>query len=86
MTKVCKTCEAEFETEKKTVAYCCEPCRRTAQLAQKHKHYEKVKGRSLEAKTRKAREGLSIADVVKLAREAGMSYGQYVGRYTISES
>lgn len=86
MTKVCKTCGEEFETEKKLIAYCCEPCRRTAQLAQKHKHYEKVKGRSKEAKMRKAVDGLRIADVVKLARDAGMSYGQYVGRCTRSGS
>jgi hypothetical protein len=61
----CAYCGVIFEADKKR-KYCCEDCRL------------KMNGRRLAKPKARKKASLSLEQVAKLSREAGMSYGEYV--------
>ena len=86
MTKKCVICGSEFETESAKSLICANvECKRMRQKLYREEHkknrcYQFESYRAPERKRTKRKKPLSISEVGKLAREAGMSYGQYVGQ------
>ncbi len=69
--KRCEFCGKEFEGEHNRV-YCCDECK-------KQGYREKDRRKRAENK-RKRKSNQELTDVAALAKEAGMTYGQYVAR------
>lgn len=86
--KICKWCGKEFKPIHYGCVYCSDECRRLHHLADVKQHYRENKKASTEEK-KTARQMVTgkrdpvkpkktIAQVVREARERGMSYGQYM--------
>ena len=79
MKKKCEICGVKFETHRKNAKYCSDACRKEANRknnAEKNKSpYEKKEERRLD----------HLAEINQRAREAGMSYGKYVGMLYLEE-
>ena len=75
--KNCVICGAEFSASRRTTKYCCDVCRKEGSVrnaAERSKNeYEEQKRPD------------RIAEINALAREAGMSYGKYVGMLYLQE-
>lgn len=63
----CKWCGVEFKSLRKR-KYCCDRCRL------------KANGRLLSVPKKKAKNFMSIEEVARASREAGLSYGLYVAQ------
>ena len=72
-TKLCGICGKEFEVKAKNQRYCCCECKSKATKIAQAKGREKTR----EAKKKKT-EKLSVTEIDKLAKAAGMSYGKYI--------
>lgn len=77
--KICPVCGREFVTERRR--YCSEGCSREARIKN-----QKIRNRELSRKPRpistkprgKPEQVSSLQELARKAREAGMTYGQYV--------
>lgn len=77
--RTCPICGREFVTERRR--YCSESCSREARI-----EYQKKANREMSRKPRpvsavprvKPKKASSLQELARKAREAGMSYGQYV--------
>jgi len=74
--KQCTICGASFETTNIHAKYCSDPCRKKAS----RKSYRQAKAKEKEELERKKNMQQSIIDIAVLARQAGMTYGQYVAK------
>ena len=70
----CEICRRDFETNNPNAKYCSKECGLKA-------HREKDRERKIKqrAQRRAGYSGATLTEVAIAAREAGMSYGQYVG-------
>lgn len=79
--KICQICEKEFTAigiNKKRMIYCSDECRKKGRN-KKSNEYHKANSSSLTRKNVQRRKpALSIGEISKRAREAGMTYGKYV--------
>ena len=86
----CEMCGETFEAKSKLARYC-EECR-PIRFAQKQKEYKSKKKREKKIEGQKGNGGKvqvcldkdnmkQIAILAKKARQVGMNYGEYVGRY-----
>lgn len=75
----CKLCGNTFEAAGSNAKFCPE-CKKTRSKVYKkhHKEWEQNKKARERAERKKA---LSIEEAAKMARDAGMSYGEYVLKY-----
>lgn len=71
----CAYCGKEFEIEKNTVAKYCSILCRNRRNNHMQRQQEKIKRLSNRTKLNAA-----VTDIAREAKEAGMSYGQYVAR------
>lgn len=71
-TLICKYCGKEFYG-KIRAEYCSDECRHQVQLEQKRRYREK--------KNRNHKRDLSLTNLAALARNEGLTYGQYVAKY-----
>lgn len=71
MQKKCKYCGKEFNSTKNDRRYCSDECRKKSQL-------EMSKKRRKGAHIKKP--NAAVVDIAVKAREAGMTYGQYVAK------
>lgn len=71
----CGICGKKFEGYLSS-KYCSDECRRTARRQNDRESDARRKYRKKEKKVKN--QTVSISDIAKLARQAGMSYGQYV--------
>ena len=82
MIKICEVCGEEFVTDRKDKIFCSKPCshegelRRKREYAKTYKTYKKMK----RDEPQPIKPAMSIAEIAKLAREKGMTYGQYVAQ------
>ena len=78
--KKCENCGKKF-TGRRT-KYCSEFCRKKAKIAKmtesRKVDFEAVKPKVMKPKTKPK---LSLEEVAKLANDAGLTYGQYVGKH-----
>ena len=77
--RICKNpdCQAEFETTHHARMYCCHKCANTFSYK---KQNELVKARKKEAINGKNK---SVISITVMARQHGMSYGQYVAKFGV---
>lgn len=75
MTFYCCMCGNQFNSRAGNAKYC-PKCRQCV----KHKGKPYIPSAKLRPRPKPARQQLSISQVCRLAREAGLSYGQYVAR------
>ena len=73
---ICRVCGKRFEKKNSTHKYCSSSC---SEKAKRKKQYEEFKSGE-ESRVEGVR-GKSIAEIVKAATKAGMSYGMYVARF-----
>ena len=74
----CQCCNREFEAKYKNKRYCPE-CDLALEKELKRKYAEQWRtGKKHEKRAEKAKPVLSIAEISKRAKAAGMTYGQYV--------
>lgn len=64
----CAICEKEFEPKRKNQDCCSEECSQERQ-------------RNISRWNKKLINKLSLSDINRMAREKGMSYGQFIARY-----
>lgn len=79
----CPICKKDFQTVCTNRVYCSDACQREAGRIKNHERgvqYKVKRQKSAQKKTRKANE---LTEIDKLARAAGMTYGQYVAKYGI---
>ena len=80
MTKFCANCGNKF-TGRRT-KYCSEFCRKKAKIsnmtASRKADFEAVKPKVMKPKTKPK---LSLEEVAKLAKDAGITYGKYVAQH-----
>lgn len=81
--KECKNCGNPFEPKNQQQMYCCEKCRLSARRdTYQRKYLRKCRQKKLEAETnerkKKAEKQNLLAEMNRLAKAAGMSYGQYM--------
>lgn len=83
--KPCKQCGKLFQPIRSTHVYCCGDCNRKAEKERYKKRvkYNAEKQREYKAKKKleeaeKKRKKNALNEMAKKAREAGMTYGQYV--------
>lgn len=79
-TKKCEWCGETFLTYKHRSIYCSDTCRKESAYA-RQKAYRK----EAEKKTEPAVITSTLAETNQAAREAGMSYGKYVGMLWLKE-
>ena len=79
MTKICKHCGAEFQTECKARKYChtCSPKVAQQQMREWHECQTPSPSEKLAAKE------AEMNRILRLAAEAGQSYGEYVRTHKI---
>ena len=75
MLKNCEICGGKFAAARRTVKYCSDVCRKEG-----NRRNAAERSRSPYDKTEKEKRPDRIAEINKLAREAGLSYGQYVAK------
>ena len=82
---ICPHCGNVFiaKTRGRNKKYCSDKCRRSFGSGQKS-YWEKDEEVKTENKPKKVATGSSIAEISRLAREAHMTYGQYVAVNHIS--
>lgn len=77
--KICEICGQPFLAYRNSQLYCSQPCRKRAaynrlkDIYPVHKEQKKEKRKS------------QVAEINRLAREAGMSYGQYTAKIFLEE-
>ena len=80
MTQSCAYCGNKF-TGRRT-KYCSEFCRKKAKIAKmtesRKADFEAIKPKAVKSKTKPK---LSIEEVAKLAKDAGLTYGKYVAQH-----
>ena len=73
----CEMCGTDFETDKKYIKYCGDAC---AKEAQRRKAVERrAVAKTIKAVKNTIKRETTLTEIAVAAREAGMSYGQYVG-------
>jgi predicted nucleic acid-binding Zn ribbon protein len=72
--KVCMLCGTSFIAYTPNAKYCSDKCKHIMQL----KYDEKNRQKYAEKKKEQKKKANALADILKAAQEAGMSYGQYV--------
>ena len=77
MTRYCLHCGSPYATDRNRPGFCSDTCRRQRQLAQQREY--KLRKKAREAKPNH----LSIAEIERLARAEGISYGQYVVKHRL---
>lgn len=79
-TVICKICGKEFTTS--SVAKCCsEECKKENEKRNVASYYMRVGKNNKKTKTKAKKEKkLTVTEIAVKAKEAGMSYGQYVAR------
>lgn len=85
-TRVCKICGSAFKTEYLRALCCSDECKIKNAKINRQKNsklrYQTKKGRN-EEMLRKKSSKLTVTDIATMAREAGMTYGQYVAKYNV---
>lgn len=85
-TRVCKICGSVFKTEYLRALCCSDECKIKNAKINRQKNsklrYQANKGRN-EEMLRKKSNKLTVTNVATMAREAGMTYGQYVAKYNV---
>lgn len=76
VTKQCTICGASYETTNIHAKYCSDVCRKKASKEMHRRSRAKQK----EELERKKNMQQNIIDIAVLARQAGMTYGQYVAK------
>lgn len=76
--KKCVVCDKEFGAWNSNQKFCSEACRRK----NAKKYYEVYKNVKVEEKPKKDK-GISLDQIDKEARKAGMTYGQYVAMHNL---
>lgn len=79
MIKNCELCGGKFPAARRSVKYCSDVCRKEAY---RRSAAERTKSPYNDKTERKPDR---IAEINKLAREAGLSYGQYVAQLYLKE-
>lgn len=69
MLKKCKCCGIEFDSTKQNRRYCSDECKKKISRERKRRKKEYV-----------TKPNAAVIDIAVKAREAGMTYGQYVAR------
>lgn len=72
-TKRCTICGKEFTTKSQRATACSDECRRIREIDRGRQKRERKRG-----KRSTRRDGLSLSEAARLAREHGMTYGQYM--------
>lgn len=80
MIKTCPACGTEFKQRRAGMTYCCDECRHKAANIRKREAYSSYRMAAKKKKSPGIQPGMSIAEVAKLAKDAGMTYGQFVAR------
>ena len=70
----CEECGLIFEKQTKNQRYCCEECSKLGNNRKSRERYRMQKAAA------KGKEKQTIADINRKAREAGMTYGQYMAK------
>ena len=84
--RVCEICGKEFVVESRSrQIYCSERCVKNKNNLIKREERQQNAKPNTEKKPRTAPR-LSIEEVQALARKAGLTYGQYVGKYLMEEN
>ena len=88
--KTCPICNEEYITHASSKKYCGDKCaeeaKRRSRRAYNDIYREKSKIRMRQKKAEKERKVINIpnlTEVDRMARESGMTYGQYVAKYRI---
>ena len=76
----CEHCGREFLSDRANRKYCSYECKEAVKKAQR-RDYNKKRRKKTDKKTDKCR--TSLTDINRIARETGMSYGQYVAQQYI---
>ena len=74
----CEHCGREFLADRAYTKYCSYECKEAVKKARRKDYNKKYKKNKKADKTDKGR--TSLTDINRMAREAGMSYGQYVAQ------
>ena len=75
--RVCKICEKQFTSKHHSTTICSPECKKESVRINREKTSKNIK----EIGRRKNKKSDTIIDIAVKAKEAGMSYGQYVARY-----
>ena len=78
--KICEICKEPFLAKKGSQIYCSVPCRNRATYLR----YRDTYSVHTEQKKKPKRKS-QVAEINRLAREAGMSYGQYTAKIFLEE-
>ena len=78
--KICELCKQPFPTNNGNQIYCSPKCRNRAA----HERNRNVYPVHTEQKKKEKRKS-QVAEINRLAREAGMSYGQYTAKIFLEE-
>ena len=76
--KKCECCGENFYAAKRSVKYCSDPCRREMMRQQ-------ARERNKSPYEKREKKMDRIAEINQKARDAGMSYGKYVGMLYLEE-
>ena len=79
MTKICKRCGEEFQTERKARKYCLACSPKVAQ--QQTREWRELQ--NPDPSKRLAAKDAEMNRILRLAAEAGQSYGEYVSKHEI---
>lgn len=82
VTKMCPVCGTKFESESNHAIYCCAGCK---SIGAKRRTQERLRQAMEEARATGNRVitpgEKSLTAIIKAAKKAGMSYGEYVSRH-----
>jgi ribosomal protein L20 len=81
MTKICQFCGKKFKAKRINSKYCSQQCLYRRSCAVRYPQGKMAK--IMREAQRANQKSLSIAEIVALAQEEGMSYGKYVNKYAL---
>ena len=79
--RVCMCCKGYFIPEDSEERYCCEECKKEAEIELEKKFWAVVAGRNRKRAAGTGVKKLSIDEVCRRAKAEGLSYGKYVGKH-----
>ena len=77
MTRHCIHCGSPYETDRDRRGFCSDECRRQQLLKQQREYRLRKKANGVK------KSQLSLAEIERLARAEGISYGQYVVKHRL---
>lgn len=79
--KICTCCKKKFIPNHSNQKYCCKECSKEMNRQNNQRYYAEIgKYKEKEKRHPKKKKSLSISEIEKMAREAGMSYGMYIAK------